>query len=818
MSTWIGDLRYAARVLWRQRTATLMAFLTLALAIGATTGIFTVVDATLLRALPYPEPDGLVQVARSVPRTMTTTSTPKFLAWHAQGGELFTGMAAYDSLDSGFNLVGAGRPDRLSGARVSADFLTVMGVQPALGRGFRADEDLPGHAKVVVLSHDVWQQRFDGRTDLVGQAISLNAEPYTVIGIMPAGFRFPEKAVLWTLLQLDPASHARENLYEVVGRLRSGVSIAQARAGMAIVADGFRRAHPEMSDNDRESIAINPLRDRLYGDMRPALLVLLAAVGFVLLIACVNVANLQLAQAAERRHELALRAALGASTWDVVRQLLAESMLLAAISGIAGICLAYWLVPVLLAITPIEMVGVSSIRVDTRVLAFAMAISLCSGITFGLLPAWQGARPDLDQVLRAGGRRTISGGRGGWVRRVLIAGEVALALMLTIGSFLLVKSLVGLQSRAPGFSVENVVTMKMSLPETRYGTGETLSQFQERVEERIASVPGVRAAALATSLPMQQGFDMPFTIEGKYKPGSKEGIGDAFYRAVGPSYFTALQIPLKSGRLFDARDRRGALPVAIINESTARHLWPGENPIGKHIHVGRPFVPNLADPAPREIVGVVGNVAELGVRNGTPPILYVPLSQQSAGMTHLAISMLPIALVVRGEGSIASLTQATQEAVWSVDSTQPVFEVRLLREIVTRSLGSQMFNTLLLASLAALALLLAAVGLYGVISHLVGQQTREIGIRMALGATQTGVLGLFVRQALLLVAIGIVIGLGGAFGLTRFLRSLLTDISTTDPWVFLLAPATLLAIGLIATLKPALRAARIDPSTALRSD
>jgi putative ABC transport system permease protein len=817
MSVWFGEVRYAARVLWKNRTATLVAFVTLALAIGATTALFTVVDATLVRALPFPEADRLMQIARGYPNTVSTASPPKFLHWREQTRDLFAHVAAYDSLGGGFNLVGAGQPDRLIGSRVSAEFFSVMGVRPIMGREFRAEEDLPGHAKVVVLSHQVWTRRFGARADLVGQAITLNGEPYTVIGVMPEGFRYPDKTVLWTLFQLDPASQERGNYFEVAGRLKPGVTLDRARAAMPGVAASFRRQHADMM-GEREVIVVRPLRERLYGDMRASLLVLLSAVGCVLLIACVNVANLQLAQTSERHHEIALRTALGASRGIIVRQLLIESLLLAAISGVAGLVLAFWGVPALLALSPIDVPQAAAIRVDLRVLGFALGVSLLSGIAFGLLPAWQAGRTQIDRVLRAGASRTTGGVAGTWMRRTLIAGEVALALMLTIGAFLLVKSLAGLRARDPGFTVEQVITAKLSLPEAKYGRGETLALFQEQVDERLRALPGVHAAAVAHALPMQVGFDLPFTIEGKYVKGTDGGVGDAYYRPIGPGFFQALRIPLRRGRLFTAQDRRGTLQVAIVNEEAARLFWKGQNPIGQRITVGQPFIPDLADPSPREIVGIVGDVREEGQGNRPPAVLYLPMSQQNDNVTAAIVRLLPVSVVVRAEGAAGAVTQAVQQAIWSVDPAQPVSDVRLMREIVERSLGGQTFNTVLLGGLAGLALLLAAVGLYGVISHLVGQQTREIGIRMALGATHTSVLALFVRHALLLVAGGILIGLAGAFGMTRFLRTLLSDISTTDPWVFVLAPTLLLAIALIAALRPALRAARIDPVRALRAD
>ncbi len=500
-----------------------------------------------------------------------------------------------------------------------------------------------------------------------------------------------------------------------------------------------------------------------------------------------------------------------------MRQLLLESVLLAVLSGVAGVLLAYAAVPVLLSMSPVAAQA-ERIVVDLRVLAFALSLSVVAGLTFGLFPAWQAAGPNLDDVLRTGTRRSAGSRASVWLRRTLIAGEVALALVLTIGSFLLVKSLIGLRARNPGFTAENVLTMKLSLPEARYGQGEKIAQFQERVEQELGAIPGVRAAALALSLPMELGPDLPFTIAGRYVPGTQTGVGDAFYRASGRAYFDALQIPLRRGRLFDARDRRGALPVAIINEAAARRFWPGENPIGHQLTLGQPFVPELADPTAREIVGVVADVREQGLGQNVEAIVYVPMAQQNDAMTALGVRLLPMSIVLGGEGSVASLTEAARQAVWKVDPAQPVSDVRLMREIVSRSLGSQTFNTVLLGGLASLALLLAAVGLYGVVAHLVGQQTREIGVRMALGATRANVLRFFVGHALLLVGAGVVIGLAGAFALTRFLRTLLTEISTTDPWAFVLAPVLFAAIAIVAAIRPALRAASIHPSVALRAD
>lgn len=811
------DVRYAARMLRKQPGFAIAVILTLALAIGATTIIFAAVDALLLRSLPFPEADRLVQVVKLYPGTVgTSASIPKFVRWRREGRHVFIDIAAYSNLSSGFNLIGSGTPERLIGSRVSARFFDVMGVHPFLGRVFREEEDVPGGPRLVVLSHAVWKNRFNASAEIIGGAITLNSETYTVIGVMPDGFRYPNAAELWTLFQFDSASQNRAHNFEVVGRLKPEMTLDQARTAMEIGSRNIRREMPDLME-ENESIGVRPLRDALYGNMRQPLLILLASVGFVLLIACVNVANLQLAQAAGRQHEMALRTALGASTSTIVRQLLVESVLLALIGGTAGVALAFIGVPALLALSPVNVPYVERISVDWRVLAFALGISLVASLGFGLLPAWRSARPNLDDVLRAGAQR-VAGRTSLRVRRVLVTGEVALALMLTIGATLLVKSLVGLQSTPPGFAVEQVLTMKLALPEARYGTGEALARFQEQIEERLALVPGVRAAALAHTLPLQFGSDLPFTIEGRYVPSTQTGVGNADFRPIGRGYFEALEIPVRRGRVFDTRDRRGTLLVAIINEAAARRFWPGENPIGQRITVGQPLVPDLADPAPREIIGIVGDVRERWLGANPTPIVYAPISQLSETYAALGTRLLPYSVVVRGETAVENLTRSVQQAIWSVDPQQPITDVRLMREIVRRSLGPQTFNTVLLGGLGALALLLAAVGLYGLISHIVSQQTREIGVRMAIGASTSNVLALFLRQALFLVAVGVAVGLIGALALTRVLRTLLTGISTNDPWVFALAPALMFAVAVVAVLQPVLRAAGVDPTRALRAE
>jgi predicted permease len=833
MHHWLSELRYAARVLWRNRIVNTVAFVTLTLAIGANTAIFSVVYALLLRPLPYAEPARIVQISRQYPKGPSdSTSVPKYFAWRAGTGDLFTHVAAFENIGStGFNLVADGRPERVIGSRVSADFFRVLGVPPLAGRGFVESDDAVGGPKVIVLGYGFWQRRFGarvdaaGRPELLGQSIRLNDESYTVIGIMPPAFSFPRNADLWTPLQLqfDPASRDRVNTFDVIGRLKPGVSETQANASLAALAARVRQTDGWMM-NDRESIAVRSLQEKLYGPMRSALLVLLSAVGAVLLIACVNVANLQLAQASARQREIAVRAAIGASTWCIVRQLLTESVLLSVISGVAGVALAYAAVPLMLAISPIDAlrsgsVASGGVAIDRTVLAFAFALSAAAGVIFGVMPAWQATRTNMDAVLREGARRTTGGGRVAAMRRLLVAGEVALALVLTISGTLLIKSFAGLRAVDPGFSTERVLTMELSLSEAKYGDGARMGQFAEQIESSLRAVPGVQAAAATLTIPLRPGPDMPFRIEGRRSTSGEPVIADALYRPVGSDYFQALQIRLRRGRPFDARDRHGSLPVVIVNEAVARENWPGEDPIGKHLTIGQPILKDIGDPFAREIIGVVSDVRELSLGLKPQPIIYIPIGQQNDGMTRLLTRLFPITLVVRTKAEEpASMTAATQAAIWRVDPEQTVANVRVMDAVVTRSLGANRFNAVLLGMLAGLALLLAAVGLYGVLSHLVGQQRREIGVRMALGATEGGVLRLFLSQGLTLVSMGTIAGLAAAYGATRFLGSMLVGVSTTDPSTFVVAPIVLLLVALVAVAVPAWRAARVDPASALRAD
>jgi predicted permease len=817
MAVLLEDLRFAARVLRKTPGFTAVAILTLALAIGANTAIFSVVNGVLLRPLPFPESEQLFQVIRrNVDGISPSLSVPQYTYLTGQA-QPFSRLTAYPALNSGFNLSGDGLPERVLGARVTQPFFEVLGIQPALGRGFLPEEDVPGGARVAVLSHGLWQRRFGGSADIIGRSIALNGEPYTIVGVMPPGFQHPERAQLWTPAQLDPASTEDAHYLAVVGRLKGGVEPSRVDSVLKVQGEQLRasRAGAVRSEQWMGAEQLQALETR---NVKPALLVLLGAVGLVLLIACVNLANLQLARAASRERELAVRTALGASPGRIVRQLLTESVLLSGLGGALGLLMASWAIPSLLALAPEGLPLPEGVRIDGSVLAFTLGTSVLTGLLFGLLPAWQSARADLQGSLKVSASRATSGPAGNRTRRLLVVSEVALAVILLVGAALLVKSFAGLSGTAPGIDPTNVLTMKLSLPEARYGAPEALESFARTVLERVESIPGVEGATFAPTLPFTAGADMDFAIEGRYQgPDSDEGKGNAHYRPVMPGYFEALKIGLVRGRLLSDRDRHGSAPVVVINEATARKYWPGQDPIGQRLRIGY-SVPRLADPEPREIIGVVRDVREVGLQEEPPAILYLPVGQMPPVFSSMMVRLLPQGLLVRARGDTAPLAAAVQREIWAVDSLQPVTDVASMEEIVARSLGSERFNTLLLGLMAGLALVLAAVGIYGVLSYLVNQRTREIGVRLALGATRGEVVRLVLGQGLSTVGVGVALGVVGAIGLTRLLERLLYAVSALDPVAFIAAPVVLVGVALVSTWLPARRASRVDPMVALRAD
>jgi putative ABC transport system permease protein len=812
------DLRYAARGLAREPGFTAMAVLTLGLAIGANTAIFSVADALLLRPLPLPHADRLVLLVRRLGEGASTyMSVPKFSFLRERMQRELSSAAGYEGLGSPFNLVGEGLPERIPGAHVTAGFFPTLGVQPMLGRNFVAEEDRPGGRRVLILSHRLWVRRFAADPRVLGRELVLNGESYTVVGVMPAGFRFPSVAELWTPFGFDAASVEDSNYFEVLGRLRDGVSPAAAAAAARALSRSYDAAFPHTL-SPGETFGVQPLQERLYGRVRPALLLLLAAVGAVLLMACVNLANLQLARAAARQREIAVRTVLGAGWWRIVRQLLTESMLLALLGGTAGLLLGAAAMRPLLAMSPIALDRLAQARIDGRVLAFTLLVSLAAGLVFGLVPALQPARANLHEPLKEGGNRTAGSAGGRWLRRVLVTCEVALALVLIAGATLLLRSFRGLLEQPPGFETGNVLTMKLSLPPAKYGNPGAAERLAAQLVERLESLPGVRKAAVTTTLPLENGPDFAFKVVGR-KGGGDDGTGDydADFRGVTPDLFQVLRIPVVRGRGFTAGDRISAPLVAVISQEAARRAWPNQDPIGQRILVAEGSK-EFAEPGPRTIVGVVGDTRDEGLDRKAPPLLYVPLTQMQPSWLGMFFKLLPVSVAVRTTAAAPALAAAIERQIWAVDAGQPVNDVKTMEEVRATSLGSRRFTTTLLGLMALLAVALAAVGIYGVLSYLVEQRTREIGVRLALGASTAGVLRLVLGQGMGPVLAGIALGLGGAMAATRLLGGLLVGVTARDPLTFLVTPVLLAAIAVLASAIPAHRASRLDPLVALRRE
>jgi len=809
METLWQDVRYGLRMLGRTPGFTAVAVLTLALGIGANSAIFSVVYSVLLRPLPYPEPDRLAQVTRSYTGGGSpSVSVLKFHYWRDHN-QVFERLAAYDILGAGFNLTGGSEPERVRGIRVSADFFPVLGVNPLLGRGFSREEDVPGGPKAAVVSHGLWQRRFGGDPALVGRAVHIGGEPHVVIGVMPPGFRFAPEADVWRALQLAPDLNDA-NYLGVIGRLKPGQTIEGAKAALAPLVQQLREQHPAFMSRT-ENIRATGLREQIVGDARPALLMLAGAVGFVLLIACANVANLLLARAAARSQEIAVRVALGAGRGRLVRQLLTESMVLALTGGALGILLARWGLPALLAFSPGNIPRLGEITLDTRALGFTLLVSLATGIVFGLVPALAASRPHLaDSIKAASARRSRV-----TASRLLVVAETAMALVLLIGAALLIQSFARLRAIDPGFDPRRVLTMQMSLTGSQYQTTAQVSGFQRLVLDRLEAVPGVEAAATVTNLPLEPGPDLTFQIEGRAESRTGEDSGGAQYRAASAHYFRAIGIPLRRGRYFTETDTASSTPALIINEAMARRYWPGQDPIGGRITIGRSVGRMFLD-STRQIVGVVGDTRELGLDRPAPPAMFVPHTQVPDQITLLANRVIPTSWVIKTRVEPLSLTAAVQREVLGVDREHPAANVRSLEQVVGDSTARQNFNMLLLGVFAALAVALSAVGIYGVMSCSVSQRQHEIGIRMALGARRGGILNMVVAQGMLLALAGVGLGLAGAFGLTRLLATLLFGVRPADPATFAAVAALLAAVALAACYLPARRATRVDPLVALR--
>ncbi|HWS87834.1 MAG TPA: ABC transporter permease [Pyrinomonadaceae bacterium] len=808
--TLLKDVRYAVRTLSRQPGFAAVAVLTLALGIGANTAIFSVIDAALLRSLPYREPGRLVHLwesKRSRDFERREASYLDLLDLRAQGGEVFEGLAGY--VGRPLTLTEGGEAARTRGAAVTANFFDLLGVRAAAGRTFVEGEDGIEGRRVVLLSHGLWQRRFGGEPGAVGREVTLDGQAYTVVGVLPAGFSFAllGDVEVWTPLRPPPEVAARRYMHwvKVVGRLKQDVTLEGAQAHLATVASRIERDDP--GAHAGVSMRAVPLQEEFVGAVRPVLFVLLGAVGFVLLIACTNVANLLLARSAARQKEVAIRAALGASRWRVVRQLLTESVLLSIVGGAAGLVLALWGVDVLVALIPasqlVQMPYLQSLSLNRDVLLFAAGLSFLTGVLFGLTPALSASRADLQSALKEGGRSTVSRG-GRRLRDLLVVAEVALALVLLVGAGLLLKSLLTMLRVDPGFDTRGLLTMRVALPPARYGEGDRATRFYEEVLRRASSVPGVRGAALTSNLPLagDGGTGTPQVV-GRQTPASE--LTEAHLRTVSANYFEVLGVPLVAGRPFAERDDAKSPPVLLVNKTYAERVFPGEEAVGRRVTF------RFTADAQFEIVGVVGDEKVTSLDARTTPVVYFHSRQDSYFDSA--------ALVLRADAADPlALAPAVRGEVRALDPEVPVYAVQTLEQMVANSRSAFMrrYPAYLTGVFACVALLLALVGIYGVVSYAVAQRTHEIAVRVALGARTRDVLRLVLGHGLLLALGGIAVGAVGALALTRLISGLLFGVSAADPAVYGLVALLLAAVALLACLVPARRATKVDPMVALR--
>jgi putative ABC transport system permease protein len=811
------DVRFAGRTLRRSPGFTLTAILALALGIGANTAIFTVINTVLLQPLSYPHPERIVQLMRYFPGGEgTSVSIPRFNVWREQTSVL-EASAVYDFAGPGINVTGGDRPEQIKGIRASAEYFAVFGAPVALGRTFTADEDRPGGPKVAVISNGLWKSRFGGDPGAVGKTLLLADEPYTIVGVLGPGFATDPPSDIWLPLQPDPNSQDQANYLVCAARLRPGVTLEKANAALRIAAEEFRRKFPGWMD-EHESVAARPLRDAVVHDVRLALLILLGAVACVLLIACANVANLLLARATLRKREIALRAALGAGRRRIISQLLTESVLLSLGGGALGLLLGYLGVRALLAINPgdIPRIGehAAAISLDWRVLGFTLLVSAVTGILFGLIPAFSASRSDLGLTLKESGSRTGTGLRQNKARSILVVTEMALALVLLVGAALLIRTFTVMRTVNPGFSPHKVLTMAMSLNGARFEKTAGTAAVVRAAEQRFAGLPGVESVAVSCTLPLEGTIDLPFNIAGR-TPTDGKYDGDEQWRDVSPGYFDVFRIPLLRGRSLTDADDAASAHVLLINESMSKKYWPDGNSLGAQITLGKDLGPEFEEPA-RTVVGVVGDVRDNGLNREPEPTMYVPIAQVSDGLTTLQNRVLPMQWAVRTKAQPFSLSEEIQRELRTASGGLPVAHIRTMDQVLVESTARTDFNMTLLTIFAGVALLLAAIGIYGLMAYSVQQRTQEIGIRMALGASGGNVLGMVVRQGMLLAVIGVVIGAGAAFGLTRFMASLLYGVKAWDPLVMISAAAVLSGVALIATYLPARRASRVDPMVALR--
>ena len=805
-TTW-QDVRCGVRALVKSPVFTAVTVLSLALGIGANTAIFSIVNALLLRPLPYPDAARIVDVWHTPPQQSFpgldrfSVSPANYLDWKAQSNS-FEQMAVYQ--DTGLSLTTSGDPLSLTGAVVSSDFFSVLRVNAISGRTFSAEAERPGHDQVVVIGHGLWQRAFGANPNIIGQTLTLNSRNFTVVGVMPSGFQFPLEAELWVPLAWDDKERQTRSIHDywVVARLKQNVSPQQAQAEMSTISSRLEQQFPEQ--NKGWGALVIPLHEDLVGDVRPALLVLFCAVIFVLLIACANVANLMLSRGFNRQKEIALRTALGATRVRLVRQLLTESVLLAVAGGLLGLLLAGWGSKMLVQLSSGSLPNAGDIGVDTLALGFTLVVSFAAGMVVGIVPALQFTRANIGETLKQGSSRTGSSPIKQRTRKALVISEVALSLILLIGAGLMIRSFWKLQNVNPGFDTGNALTMSIVLTPIRYSEPHQRLAFVERAIEQIRSVPGVISVGTTTKIPLAGGGStQPFTIEGRPAAAVAEQPM-AQTRYISPDYYRAIGIPLRQGRFFSDQDRDNSVPVVIISEAMARRFWPGENPIGRRL------TPSFhLEQGAREIVGVVGDVKTSGLDADASAMMYLPYKQ----------APLPfMSFVVRTASNPETLIQPVSKAIYSIDKEQALTDVGTLEQVLARSMSGRRFNMTLLITFAGVALVLAAVGVYGVMNYTVMMRRRELGIRLALGAQKMDVLRLVLGQGLTLTLIGVGAGLLSAYAVTRLMASLLYGVTATDYLTFVSVSVVLIAVGLLASYLPARRATKVDPMIALRTE
>jgi putative ABC transport system permease protein len=801
------DARFGLRMLLKTPGFTVVALATLALGIGANTAIFSLVNGVLLRPLPFPDAERIIYIEGKNPAAGITESNISFLDFTdwSQQTDLFANTAAYWTGNAQFGADGA-EPERVPRAGVTAGFFSVLGVHPVLGRTFVSEDDKGWPQRVAIISHGLWKRRFGSDPAIVGKQVQMSARPLTIIGVMPPGFEYPEQTQVWVPTAVNLRDEPRDNrVWSAIARLNTGIDLKQAQTRLSAINAQLAKQFHET--NKGWDVSISPLHERLVREVKPSLLALLGAVGFVLLIACANVANLLLARSAARQKEMAIRAAMGASRSRVLRQMLTESILLSAIGGVAGLFLSIWLTDVLMSMLPEGAPRIEQVGIDYRVLAFALGISALTGILFGIVPALQASKLDVTSALKEGGR-SGEGHRRTSARSLLLIGEVALSLMLLVGAGLLIKSFLRLQEVRPGFNAHNVLIANLALQGPKYKDDQPCVEFFRQLIERLEVVPGVQAAGGSVNLPLNaSGYAIGRGFIPEGRPLTVDEAKDAMFSTITGDYFRALQIPLLSGRTFEPRDNANGPKVVIINETTAkRHFGSPTAAIGKRLSIWAGFRGH-DEKAMHEIVGVVGDTKTGSLTGEGGMQIYVPHAQDSQWNF--------MGLVIRTASDPAAFPATLRREVQALDKDQPVYNVRTMDDVVANSLGTRRVSMQLFAVFACAALLLAAIGIYGVMAYSVTQRTQEIGIRMALGAQKSDILRLVVRQGMTVTLIGVIAGLAGAFALTRVIANLLFGVGASDPVTFVVIPLLLIFVSLIACYLPARRAARLNPTAAL---